>query len=102
MREKLSKEEIIEALNRHRSVLSRYKVRKIGLFGSFAKGEQGAESDIDFVVEFEEPSLANFMGLSRFLERLFGRRVEIITPAGIESIRINHVKEEIKRSLTYV
>lgn len=102
MGEKLSKEEIIEALRRHRGALSRYKVRRIGLFGSFAKGEQGAGSDIDFVVEFEEPSLANFMGLSRFLERLFGKKVDIITPAGIESIRVGHVKEEIKRSITYV
>lgn len=59
------------------------------------------KSDIDFFVEFEAPLIQNFMGLSYFLENLFGRRVEILTPAGVESIRINHVKEEIKKSIIY-
>jgi predicted nucleotidyltransferase len=41
------------------------------------------------------------MGLSSFLENLFGKKVVILTPAGVDSIRINHVKEEIKRSIVY-
>jgi len=57
--------------------------------------------NIDFFADFEEPSIENFMGLSFFLENLFGKKVEILTPAGVESIRINHVKEEIKRSIVY-
>jgi len=55
-----------------------------------------------FFVEFEDPSLENFIGLSFFLENLFEKRVEILTPPGVESIRINQVKEEIKRSIVYV
>ena len=98
----LSKEEIIRILENHRDVLSRYKVKRIGLFGSFVRGKQSLKSDIDLFVDFEEPSFDNFMGLSCFLEKLFGRKVEILTPAGVESIRINHVKEEIQRSIVYV
>ncbi len=79
----------------------KYKVREIGLFGSFVRGEQAEKSDIDLVVDFEEPSIENYMGLSFFLENLFGRKVEILTPAGVDSIRINYVKEEIKRSIVY-
>lgn len=79
----------------HKDVLLKYKVKKIGIFGSFVRDEQKEKSDIDFFVEFEEPSIQNFMGLSYFLENLFGKRVEILTPAGVESIRINHVKEEV-------
>mgnify|MGYP001558602332 CR=1 FL=1 len=97
----LTKEEIFDTLRKHRDILSKYKVRKIGLFGSFVRGEHGEKSDIDFFADFEEPSVENFMGLLSFLEDLFGRRVEILTPAGVESIRINHVKEEIKKSITY-
>lgn len=98
----LSRKEIVSMLEKHRDVLSKYKIKKIGLFGSFAKGEESLKSDIDLFVDFEEPSFDNFMGLSNFLEELFGRRVEILTPAGIESIRIKHIKKEIQKSITYV
>jgi predicted nucleotidyltransferase len=97
----LTKEEILDAIRKHRDILLKYKVREIGLFGSFVRGEQDDRSDIDFIVDFEEPSIDNFMGLSSFLENLFGKKVEILTPAGVDSIRINHVKEEIKRSIVY-
>ncbi|MHA2611563.1 MAG: nucleotidyltransferase family protein [bacterium JZ-2024 1] len=98
----LSKEEIVSLLNKHREELKKYKVKKIGLFGSFVRGKQTAKSDIDFFVEFEEPVFDNFIGLSSFLEKLFKRKVEILTPAGLESIRIEHIKEEIKRTIYYV
>jgi len=98
----LTKEEIFQTLRKHQEILSRYKVRKIGLFGSFAKNKQSKKSDIDFFVDFEEPSFDNFIGLLSFLERLFRRKVEILTSTGVETIRINYIKEEIKRSIIYV
>lgn len=97
----LTKHEILDSLRKHRDVLSKYKVRQIGLFGSFVRGEQVDRSDIDLIVDFEEPSIENFMGLSFFLEKLFRKKVEILTPAGVNSIRINHIKEEIKKSIVY-
>jgi hypothetical protein len=100
-RKALTKDEILDAIRKHRDILLKYKVREIGLFGSFVRGEQVNRSDIDLVVDFEEPSIENYMELSSFLENLFGRKVEILTPAGVDSIRINHVKEEIKRSIVY-
>ncbi|OGQ09149.1 MAG: nucleotidyltransferase [Deltaproteobacteria bacterium RBG_19FT_COMBO_46_12] len=100
-RKALTKDEILDAIRKHRDILLKYKVREIGLFGSFVKGEQEDRSDIDLIVDFEEPTIENFMGLSSFLENLFGKKVEILTPVGVESIRINHIKEEIKRSIVY-
>jgi uncharacterized protein len=100
-RKDLTKGEVLDAIRKHRDILLKYKVREIGLFGSFVRGEQEDRSDIDLIVDFEEPSIENFMGLSSFLENLFGKKVEILTPAGVESIRINHIKEEIKRSIVY-
>ena len=94
-RKALAKEEILDALRKHRDILLKYKVREIGLFGSFVRGEQVEKSDIDLIVNFEEPSIENFMGLSSFLENLFGKKVEILTPAGVDSIRINHIKVDI-------
>lgn len=98
----LTKEEVINLLNIHKEELKKYKVKKIGLFGSFVRGTQTAKSDIDFFVEFEEPIFENFIGLSNFLEKIFKRKVDILTPAGIESIRLKHIKQEIKRSIYYV
>jgi len=100
-RKDLTKGEVLDDIRKHRDILLKYKVREIGLFGSFVRGEQEDRSDIDLIVDFEEPSIENFMGLSSFLENLFGKKVEILTPAGVDSIRINHVKEEIKRSIVY-
>ncbi|HNS33362.1 MAG TPA: nucleotidyltransferase family protein [bacterium] len=98
----LSKKEIMEILGKNKEMLLKYDVKKIGLFGSFVRNEQKPESDIDLFVEFEKPSFDNFMGVSYYLENLFGRRIEILTPAGVESIRIKQIKEEIKRSISYV
>mgnify|MGYP001597806658 CR=1 FL=1 len=83
-RKVLTKDEVLDAIRKHRDILLKYKVREIGLFGSFVRGEQEDRSDIDLIVDFEEPSIENFMGLSSFLENLFGKKVEILTPAGVD------------------
>lgn len=98
----LTDKEIIDIIRRHRDVLNKYTVKKIGLFGSFVKGKQKKDSDIDLIVEFEEPTLDNFMDLISYLENLFGRNIEVLTPDGIRSIRIREVADDINRSVIYV
>ena len=93
---------IIQTLKEHKEVLKGYGVRRIGLFGSFVRGEQKENSDIDFIVEFERPNFDNFMDLAFYLEDLFGRKVEILTPEGIRGIRIKKVAEDIERNVVYV
>lgn len=90
---------ILRALAQNRDILQRHAVRTIGLFSSFAHGAPTASSDIDFLVEFEHPTYDNFVGLERDLEKLFGRKVEILTPPGLESIRVRAVAESIKSAL---
>jgi len=60
-----------------------FGVKRIGLFGSFARGEQKESSDIDVLVEFEKPTFRNFMDLSFYLEDLFGRKVDLVTVKGL-------------------
>ncbi|BAL81634.1 nucleotidyltransferase family protein [Caldisericum exile] len=98
----LSKDEIIKILTKNRKILGKFKVKRIGIFGSFVRNKATSKSDVDLYVEFEEPTLENFIGLSSTLEKLFKRKVDILTPLGIESIRIPSVKEEIKKSIEYV
>ena len=57
----------------------RYKVREIGVFGSWVRGEQGKKSDIDVLVEFEESAdLFDWIGLSLYLEEIFGCPVDVV------------------------
>lgn len=81
---------------------SEFGVRKIGLFGSYAKGQPDESSDIDIVVEFERPIGFRFVELVDYLENLLGCNVDVLTPAGIENIRIQQVARNIKQSIVYV
>ncbi|MEW6095406.1 MAG: nucleotidyltransferase family protein [bacterium] len=111
MKEKiLTKEEIIKKLRENREILKRYGVKRIGLFGSYSQGKQKSNSDIDLVVEFGLSNFGKdfkglfdvFMDLSSYIEKLFDRKVDILTPDSIRTIRIKEVAEEIERSIIYV
>lgn len=102
MKSDLTKADILDALRQHQSDLRRLGVNAIGLFGSFAKDAQTDASDLDFVVEFSAATYDNFIGLEEFLSHLFERRVDILTPAGVDSIRVPRIAEDIKRTLVHV
>jgi predicted nucleotidyltransferase len=60
-------------------VATRYKAKEIGLFGSFVRGDQGAGSDIDVLVDFEEGAdLFDLMGLSLYLEESLNLKVDVV------------------------
>lgn len=88
--------EIFSLLISHGNILRQFKVKKIGLFGSFARGEQKKNSDIDFLVEFHEPTFDNFMDLLFSLEDLFGRKVELITDGSLSPYLQPFVEKEVK------
>ncbi|GIW47698.1 MAG: hypothetical protein KatS3mg078_1575 [Deltaproteobacteria bacterium] len=97
-------ETILKKLKEHKEELIRcFSVKKIGVYGSYARGEQTSESDIDIYVEFDMESLTyeRYLGLIEYLEKLLGRKIDLVTKDGVETIRIPHIKEEIKRSVIY-
>ncbi|MBI5402016.1 MAG: nucleotidyltransferase family protein [Ignavibacteriae bacterium] len=55
-----------------------YKVKKIGVFGSWARGDANEESDIDIVVDLENPDLFYLIGVKQAIEETFGKRVDIV------------------------
>jgi len=99
----LTKEEILKKIRENREKIRSFGVKRIGIFGSASRNKITEKSDVDVIVEFErgKATFRNVCGLIDFLEKLFGRKVDILTPDGIESIRLEHVKEEIKRSVEY-
>lgn len=87
---------VIDILKSHETeIKKRFGVNRIGLFGSFARGEQKDTSDVDILVEFEKPTFDNFMDLAFFLEDLFDRRVELVTPDSLSPYIAPYVKKEV-------
>lgn len=97
----LTQREILNLLHKHQNVLDRYSVKRIGLFGSYSKDKQQQRSDVDLIVEFQEPTFDNFIGLVGYLEKILGKKVDVLTPEGIEGIRVKEVAENIKKSVVY-
>jgi len=74
------REAVLTKLAEHRSDLSRLGVRSLALFGSTARGEAQADSDVDLLVDFAHPvGLFAFLELKGYLERLLARRVDLVT-----------------------
>ena len=69
----------------HRAQLRALGVTRLGLFGSFARGEQHTESDVDLLVEFQpgQKTFDHFMQVGFLLEDLFERRVNLVTPESL-------------------
>ena len=82
-----NKAELLGLLRQNDSRIRSYGVRRLAFFGSFARDECTADSDADFLVEFEPgtKSFDNFMGLAFFLEDLIGRRVALVTPESLST-----------------
>lgn len=79
-------EEIFAALAREKRTLSRLSVRRLALFGSAARNEAKPESDLDFLVDFDQKTFRNYMGLIDFLETLFGRKVDVVIRGSIKPL----------------
>jgi predicted nucleotidyltransferase len=97
------KQNIIQVIRESYPYLSsEFGVKRVGLFGSYARDIEGENSDIDIIVEFERSIGFKFNELSEFLEKLFGRKVDIMTQEGLKNIRIKEIAEDIKGSIIYV
>jgi len=79
------------------AIRTQFGVTKIGIFGSFARGEQTRRSDVDVLVDFAQgyATLRNFVGLADHLEALFKRKVDLLTVGGIDKYIRHYVEEEV-------
>jgi uncharacterized protein len=74
----MNQENIVKKLEENRNTILRFGVRQLGVFGSYARGEQTQVSDLDFLVEFDNPTFDNYFDLKFFLEKLFGSQVDLV------------------------
>ncbi|MFH1317662.1 MAG: nucleotidyltransferase family protein [Candidatus Omnitrophota bacterium] len=79
--------EIQKILAAHKEEMQkRYNLKEIGIFGSFARGEQNKTSDIDILVEFQEvPDLLRFIELERYFEDLLKMKVDLVRKFSVRS-----------------
>lgn len=97
---KYSVDDIKNKIETQRSILEQnYDVKNLFLFGSYAKGLQTDNSDIDFLVEFSSTNADMFVmvDLQEFLMNLFGKKVDLGTPNGLKSFIKNQVLSEAIR-----
>jgi uncharacterized protein len=78
--------------------LKNFGVKRCGLFGSFLRDRQNFQSDIDLLVEFEvgKKTYDNYIHLAFFLEELFGRSVDLVTPESLSPYIEPHILREVE------
>ncbi len=90
-------QEIIKIMKEHKEELKKkYKIKKIKIFGSYARGEQKERSDIDIIVDFEvTPTLIELIRLEEEIERILGIKVDLLTEKGISPFIKPYIKEVV-------
>lgn len=95
-----SADEIIVYLKKNKGLFyERFGITRIGIFGSFARGDQILSSDIDMVIEMEKErkSIHNFLRMKRFLEEELGRKIDM----GFEHSLKPIIREKVKKQIVY-
>jgi len=93
----VDKEEIKKALVANRKILRKYKVSKIGIFGSYAKDKAKKKSDVDLLVEFEEViDLFDFFHLTDEVEKVLKTKVDLATPDAIKPYIRPRIMKEVE------
>ncbi len=90
-----SLDEIKNILRSHKQELRmKYHVKELGVFGSFARGEESNSSDVDILVDFDEPIGWEYIDLIAYLESILGMKVDLVTPMALKrQIKDNILKE---------
>jgi hypothetical protein len=78
------------------ALVARYKIKEIGIFGSYVRGQQQSKSDLDILVDFEEyPSLFEFVALEQELSDSLGVKVDLVMKSGLKPRLGQHILREV-------
>ena len=85
-----------EIRNNIQPLKDKYKVKTIGVFGSCVQEDQKEGSDVDILIEFEEPiSLLEFMALERQLSKILGKKVDLVMKTALKPRIGRHILNEV-------
>ena len=90
-------DQIIMKLRENKHLIEeKYKVKTLGVFGSYVRGEQKKGSDLDILVEFQQPvGLFEFMELEEFLEKNTGVKIDLVSKKALKPRIGKHILEEV-------
>ncbi len=95
----MTKEDIKRVLLKNKKILKKYKVNKIGIFGSSATGRAKKKSDVDLLVEFDDMiDLFDFIHLNDEIRQILKSKVDLVTPDTIKP----YIKPKILREVEWV
>lgn len=87
---------ILTILRQHKNELQqRYAFSQMGLFGSYARDTQHANSDVDILVDFENAVGLNFIKLAQELEDLLGKKIDLVHKKAVKPNRLPYVEKDI-------
>ncbi len=94
----LTKKRVLSTIKDHAEEISFYGVKKVGIFGSFARSKQDSKSDVDVLVEFNKgaKTFDNYIELKFFLEKLFRRKVDLVIKEALKAGIKNRVLSEVQ------
>jgi len=92
---KLTSKTILEKVKKEKVKLKEKGVKKIGLFGSYAKNKQKQKSDIDFLITFDKMDFDNYMEVMFLLKKIFKRKIDLVIEKNLIP-ELNYVKKEAK------
>ncbi len=93
-----TKYDVVRIIQEANPSLIQLRVKRIGLFGSFVRGSQSSESDIDILIEFipEQKTFDHFIQIAELLEALLGRHVDLVTLESLNSSTYRNVLREVE------
>jgi uncharacterized protein len=93
-----TKQDFFEAIQQHRQQLKQTGISKLGLFGSFARNEANEKSDVDVLVGFhsEQKTYDNLFTLHELLQKITGRKVEIVTTKSLSPFIGHHILKSVE------
>ena len=92
--------EVLQVLTQQKAfLLETYRLTRLGIFGSYARGEQTVESDIDVLVDYEKaPTLWRLIELRDYLSELFAIKVDVVTRNGLKA----RIRERVLAEVIYL
>jgi predicted nucleotidyltransferase len=92
----MTRDEAVATLRAHAREIRALGVKSVGLFGSVARNEAGSSSDVDVLVEFQgRATLDAYMDLRDLLERILGRRVDLVTRGALKPMLRPYVEHDL-------
>jgi predicted nucleotidyltransferase len=92
----ITKEQILKSLAEEKAELQRqFKVSRLALFGSYARGEQRPDSDVDILVEVDPSIGLEFVTLAERIEKLLGTSVDLVSIRAVTAKAMEYIKPEL-------